>query len=251
MSKCLTSDIPRIYVACLASYNNGFLHGVWIDANQEEDEILVEVKAMLAASPVTELYGEVAEEWAIHDYEGFHGVEISEYESISKVAQLAQELEEHGAPYAAYLGYFSDGTVDDFEGKYRGCFESKKAFAYDLYEQDGTTAKVTATVNREVELRNLMRELNLPSRTITELVQRHFGSECRINSMTPAEFGQLLTLMRQTAASRSAPPRSGGSLQVEGGKTGGSLQVEDAKIANLAANNNHQTNGVVREKVRV
>lgn len=102
-------------------------------------------------------------------------------------------------------------------------------------DDDGTTAKATATVNREVELRNLMTELNLPSRTVTELVQRHFGIDRRINSMTPAEFMQLLTLMRQTAASRS----------------GGFLQVEDAKTANLAANNNHQTNGVVREKVRV
>ena len=56
-----------------------------------------------------------------------------------------------------------------------------------------------ATVNREVKLRNLMGELKLPARTITELVQRHFGIDRRINSMTPAEFIQLLTLMRQTA----------------------------------------------------
>jgi hypothetical protein len=25
-------DQPQIYVACLAAYNNGRLHGVWIDA---------------------------------------------------------------------------------------------------------------------------------------------------------------------------------------------------------------------------
>ena len=25
---------PRIYVACLAAYNNGYLHGAWIDADQ-------------------------------------------------------------------------------------------------------------------------------------------------------------------------------------------------------------------------
>jgi ERF superfamily len=79
-------------------------------------------------------------------------------------------------------------------------------------DDDGTTARATATVNREVELRNLMRELNLSSHTITELVHRHFGSECRVSLMTPAEFRQLLTLMQQTA--------------------------------NLEANNNRQTNGV-------
>jgi Antirestriction protein (ArdA) len=29
---------PRIYVACLAAYNNGRLHGEWIDADQPADE---------------------------------------------------------------------------------------------------------------------------------------------------------------------------------------------------------------------
>jgi len=28
-------DQPRIYVACLASYNSGFVHGAWINAAQE------------------------------------------------------------------------------------------------------------------------------------------------------------------------------------------------------------------------
>ena len=132
------SEACQIYVACLSAYNNGYLHGAWIDATQDEEEIDAEIQTMLAASPVVELYGEVAEEWAIHSYEGFQGIEICEYESIAKVAQLAQELEEHGEPYAAYLGYFSDGTVDDFEDKYRGCFENCEDFAYNLYDEMGT-----------------------------------------------------------------------------------------------------------------
>ena len=53
-------DGPRIYVACLAAYNNGFLHGRWIDATTP-DEIMEEVQAMLAASPIPQ-----AEEWGIH-----------------------------------------------------------------------------------------------------------------------------------------------------------------------------------------
>ena len=44
-------DTPSIYVACLAAYNNGKLHGAWIDATQELDTILEAVQAMLAASP--------------------------------------------------------------------------------------------------------------------------------------------------------------------------------------------------------
>ncbi len=42
---------PRIYVACLASYNAGRLHGAWIDAHQEPEAITAEVWKMLASSP--------------------------------------------------------------------------------------------------------------------------------------------------------------------------------------------------------
>ena len=47
----LTDTSPRIYVACLASYNNAKLHGTWIDADQDEDSIQDEIKHMLAQSP--------------------------------------------------------------------------------------------------------------------------------------------------------------------------------------------------------
>ena len=57
----MSEDI-RIYVADLAAYNNGILHGVWIDVTQELDDIWDQVNKMLKASPIDE----VAEEYAIH-----------------------------------------------------------------------------------------------------------------------------------------------------------------------------------------
>lgn len=78
---------PKIYVACLAAYNNGILHGEWIDANQEADAIRDDIAAMLKASPITD-----AEEWAIHDYEDFEGVRIEEYSGIDEVAKKPPSL---------------------------------------------------------------------------------------------------------------------------------------------------------------
>lgn len=70
-----THDIDaQIYVACLAAYNNGILHGAWMDATQSADEIRSEIAAMLAKSPIPH-----AEGYAIHDYEGFEGIRIEEY----------------------------------------------------------------------------------------------------------------------------------------------------------------------------
>ena len=75
----------KIYVACLASYNSGILHGAWIDAAQGVDGYWREVSQMLLKSPA-----EYAEEWAIHDYEGFGGISISEYEGFDTIAEYAE-----------------------------------------------------------------------------------------------------------------------------------------------------------------
>ncbi|HDZ74088.1 MAG TPA: antirestriction protein ArdA [Aurantimonas coralicida] len=40
----------RIYAACLASYNNGVLHGRWIDASEDQSAMYREINEMLAAS---------------------------------------------------------------------------------------------------------------------------------------------------------------------------------------------------------
>lgn len=52
VANTVQTETPRIYVACLAAYNSGYLHGSWIDANQDPWGIWEETKAMLAASPV-------------------------------------------------------------------------------------------------------------------------------------------------------------------------------------------------------
>jgi len=59
-------------------YNNGKLHGRWIDATQGESAIRDEIQEMLSESPEPN-----AEEWAIHDYEGFGQIRLSESEDIA------------------------------------------------------------------------------------------------------------------------------------------------------------------------
>ncbi|MEL6474549.1 MAG: antirestriction protein ArdA [Pseudomonadota bacterium] len=70
---------PRIYVACLAAYNSGRLHGRWIEATTPDD-IRAQVRAMLADSPEP-----MADKWALHDHEGFEGASLSEWASFDTV----------------------------------------------------------------------------------------------------------------------------------------------------------------------
>lgn len=130
--------MTKIYVASLADYNDGRLHGTWIDASLGADHISEEVQAMLARSPLQgTIYGP-AEEWAIHDYEGFGEIRLSEWESFERVAELAEAIEEHGEAFFAYLSAFGDDAeVDEFEDYYRGEYDSPEDYAAEWHEMVG------------------------------------------------------------------------------------------------------------------
>jgi len=102
------SEEVRVYVADLAAYNNGTLHGVWVDATQDLDDMQEQVSEMLKASPCEE----VAEEYAIHDYEGFGAYSVSEYEGLESVHEVACFLEEHGEVAGDVLSHFGDNLED-------------------------------------------------------------------------------------------------------------------------------------------
>jgi len=125
------SEEVRVYVADLAAYNNGFLHGVWVDATQELDDMQEQVSEMLKASPCEE----VAEEYAIHDYEGFGAYSVSEYEGLESVHEVACFLEEHGEVAGDVLAHFVDNLDDArkaLEENYNGCYSSLADYAEEL-----------------------------------------------------------------------------------------------------------------------
>ena len=125
----LSDSNPRIYVACLAAYNSGYLHGAWIDADQDADEIRDEITAMLARSPI-----KGAEEYAIHDYEGFEGVTISEYAGIDTVARMGAFIAEHGALGAGLLEQFI-GDIDQAESTLQDCYDGQFTSLADYMEE--------------------------------------------------------------------------------------------------------------------
>ena len=127
------TDRPRIYVACLAAYNSGRLHGAWIDAARDAWELWDDIRAMLQASPEAG-----AEEYAIHDYEGFGGVRITEYEGIDCVAHIAAFIVEHGALGAAVLEHCDDDMEEAREAiteRYLGMHTSLADYVQELTEE--------------------------------------------------------------------------------------------------------------------
>jgi antirestriction protein len=121
---------PRIWVGSWLDYNNGVLHGDWIDADRDDAEVWADVQAMLACSPTAAETGETAEEWGIFDHEHFGGLRIDEQETIGWVAKVARGISRHGPAFAAWAGVVEDeALLDGFEREYLGQYDSVQAYA--------------------------------------------------------------------------------------------------------------------------
>jgi antirestriction protein len=162
--------MPRIYVADLGAYNNGILHGCWIDADQDADDIGTEITAMLRDSPCPNVEvkcnacegtgrrksertkrstkcaqckggGQVpsGEEFAIHDSEGFEDMEIGAGTSIEEIALHGPMIAKHDGAWCAYVGLVgsSHATEEDFDERYEGEYKSAAAYAEERVADQG------------------------------------------------------------------------------------------------------------------
>jgi antirestriction protein len=160
------SDDTRIYVAVLADYNNGEMHGAWIDCDgKSAEDIQDEVNVLLRTSKHPNVMVDCpdcdiqhpsdldnlecdtcngttkvssAEEWAIHDHEGFYGL-VGESTSFADVAKAAELIAEHGEAYALYTGHCGVDLPDpdDFRDHYSGEWESVEKYAEDYIDNSG------------------------------------------------------------------------------------------------------------------
>lgn len=127
------AERPRIYVASLADYNAGRLHGEWLDATEPIEQIHERIQAMLAKSK------ELApEEFAVQDYENFGSVRIGEYDTIEHISRIAQGIAEHGSAFDAWVTLTDDEDMwDSFSDSYLGRFDSLTDYAERLAEDLG------------------------------------------------------------------------------------------------------------------
>jgi len=151
----MSTDI-RIYVADLAAYNNGKLHGVWINACDDLDDILNQINAMLASSPEG-----FSEEYAIHDHEGFNGYALDEYEGIEAAHKIACFIEEYPDFGGELLNNFS-GDLDEAktaaEDNYCGCYKTLADYAEELTEQ---TTQIPEPLAYYIDYEKMGRDMEL------------------------------------------------------------------------------------------
>lgn len=124
----------RVYIACLACYNEGYHVGEWYDAD-EAGEITVEQIHTEGAAPDNPWLSE-HEELVVHDHEGFGGLlkgECSPAEA-QRIAELIDDLDD-GLRDAvrAYIDdrgdVVDDQSIDRCRSAYHGHYDDEEDFA--------------------------------------------------------------------------------------------------------------------------
>ena len=170
----------RIYVASLSDYNAGILHGEWVsfDDFSSAGEVWEAIRAMLADSPTAKAEGVPAEEWAIHDYEGFAGLHVHEGESIKALWEAHELLESLDDPeaFADWLAYegaadiseVTEGNIEAFQDAYRGWYRSEQEFAEELVGELGLLSNADELLSRYFDYEAFARDLFMADYYMTE-----------------------------------------------------------------------------------
>ena len=166
---------PRIYVASLSDYNAGRLHGVWLEA-VDIAEVRDGIATMLRASP-----GGHAEEYAIHDFEGFGSYLPSETEDVEMVCAVGGAVREHGTVFAAYLTHVGVpknalGVAElaaRFNDSYQGVFNSLEDWAEQYLEDSGALKDVPDLLRAYIDFESWAKDADLNGDIFT--LDRHDG----------------------------------------------------------------------------
>lgn len=134
----MNTETPKVYIACLASYNAGILHGRWIELDGTDIE--ESIAEMLKESEI-----EDAEEWAIHDSENCG--KLSEYTGISELDEISEAFIhcesnsinwEHFLKYCDHEGLNVDySSTKNFKDSFQGEWDSVEDYARDFLESCG------------------------------------------------------------------------------------------------------------------
>ncbi len=133
------NEQPEIFVACLDSYDNGKVYGLWINARQEIEEIKRQISSMLSGSHYLDPDAEPgARMYAIHSHKGFYDLQLDVHADIEDIRAQALFIARHGELGAKLIVHY-EGTLEAAEEvineRYQGEYESQLEYATQLFDK--------------------------------------------------------------------------------------------------------------------
>lgn len=158
-----THTNPAIYVACLASYNNGVHHGDWITLDSSED-IEERIKEILQKSPIPD-----AEEWAVHDH--YYCGNLSEYprldalKNIQEAYQQVVDININWSVFCEFCDHLGEGLtteqVDKYRDQYAGEGDNLKDWCEEYLEDTGELEEIPEKFRSYFDFERYARDMEM------------------------------------------------------------------------------------------
>lgn len=189
----------KIYVADLAEYNNGRLVGKWLDLSDYSSgaEVMEAIQEMLDEQTKKDKYGDVHEEYAIHDFEGFprsfysESMGESDFDELYEIAKIADSS---NLPIDVLMEAVSDlGYEDDPERVAEAYYSSIPAsmgnewrdFAYEYIDSIGNITEAVSKPEYYFDFENFGSDIRMDY-TDEEL------EEMGYNDLSDEELGEQM-----------------------------------------------------------
>jgi len=157
------SETPKVYIACLASYNAGILHGEWIDL--EDEDIAEQINAMLKASPI-----EDAEEWALHDHE-YCGGYMSEYtglDDLQKLSEAFNAVSQEGIEWEVFTEFcnhigheIEPERIETYQECYAGSADNLEDWCHDFLDETGVMDQIPENLRFYFDVARYARDMEI------------------------------------------------------------------------------------------
>lgn len=142
-----------VYVACLASYNNGIHFGEWLDldAYADREEVLEAIREVISRSPTPG-----AEEWAVHDYSGLPS-HFGEHPNWNEVLNYVDGCNKCSGPTEEEAwNFYCDNVGNDcdfnkFRRVYRGSYDSGTDYAEELVSDCYDLKKLPSIISSNID----------------------------------------------------------------------------------------------------
>lgn len=155
------AEPPRIYVGTYRRYNEGSLHGAWIDLEEcgDAEEFWRRVNALHAA----EIAGTGEIEPMFQCWENIPDKFISESHLNGDVWDQWVELDpEQRTIYGLYLDHVdTSGDWERAEESFRGTFDSELDFAYDHWDQTGMLDSIPVEYRNYIDYEAWLRDAKI------------------------------------------------------------------------------------------
>lgn len=151
----------KIYVACLASYNNGILYGKWIDLiGKTSDEIKKEISEMLKGSSEN-----LAEEWGIHDHSfSFHVSDNHDIDELVNYVDLINSTnfdEKIIVNVMNFLNVKVCESINYIEENFLGIFNDLESWAEDFLDQTDSLSEIPKHLRYYIDFASYARDCEL------------------------------------------------------------------------------------------